>query len=185
MSSSAETPLAALEVTKTVDATSVAPGSTVHYTVTVANTGNADIPESELVTVTDDLSDVLDDASYDGNATADIGTATVTGTELAWTGGLAVGELATITYSVTVNRTAAAGATLVNLVVSDPTIAAISGDGGSADRTASTTSTVVQLALTGANPVWLAALAGGLLLLVGFGLVIVIGRKRRVAHDQS
>ncbi|WP_307044940.1 DUF7927 domain-containing protein [Agromyces ramosus] len=172
-----ETPLAALEVAKTVDATIVAPGSKVHYAVTVTNTGGVDIPETEGVTVTDDLSDVLDDASYDGNATSDTGSVEVSGTVLTWTGGLAIGESATITYSVTVNADAVSGATLVNAAVSDPTLGAVGLDGGAADRVVTTTSTVQLLADTGTGIVWTAVLFA--LLLLSGGAVLMILRRRQ------
>jgi uncharacterized repeat protein (TIGR01451 family) len=172
-----ETPLAALEVAKTVDATIVAPGSKLHYTVTVTNTGGVDIPESEGVSVTDDLSDVLDDASYDGNATSDIGSVQVSGTLLTWTGGLAIGESATITYSVTVDGNAVSGATLVNAAVSDPTLAALALDGGAADRVVTTTSTVQRLAYTGVGMLWMAVLFA--LLLLSAGGVLRILRRRQ------
>ena len=47
---------------------------------------------------------LLDDVSYNGNAAATAGTASFTSPNLAWTGNLAVGAVATITFSVTVNN---------------------------------------------------------------------------------
>lgn len=175
---STETPLAALEVTKTVDATTVAPGSKLHYTVTVTNTGNADIPEADGAIVTDDLTDVLDDAMYDGNATASAGDVQVIGTSLTWTGGLAVGESATITYSVTVHSDAVSGAKLVNSVLADPTLPTLGRDGTVVESQASTTSTVQRLALTGLGGWTVGILIALLMLLMGAALALVQLRRR-------
>ncbi|MGN8051463.1 DUF7507 domain-containing protein, partial [Curtobacterium sp. 22159] len=49
----------------------------------------------------DDLSKVLDDAEYNGDASDG---ATVDGNTLSWSGPLAIGATQTITYSVTVNN---------------------------------------------------------------------------------
>ncbi|MFI0939082.1 hypothetical protein [Streptomyces sp. NPDC021020] len=88
-----------LDLAKTADATSAEPGQKVTYTLTVTNTGTTPLTAAQ---VTDDLGDVLDDATYNGDAAATTGTATVTGSTLTWTGDLAPGASATITYSVTV-----------------------------------------------------------------------------------
>jgi fimbrial isopeptide formation D2 family protein/LPXTG-motif cell wall-anchored protein len=71
----------------------------IHYTVTVTQQGSA----AAAATLSDDLSDVLDDANYNGDVNASIGAATVTGNTLAWSGTVPVGQVATITYSVTVH----------------------------------------------------------------------------------
>ncbi|MGW5354727.1 DUF7507 domain-containing protein [Streptomyces sp. NPDC004031] len=88
-----------LDIAKTADATSAEPGQKVSYTLTVTNTGTTPLTAAQ---VTDDLSGVLDDATYDGDVSATTGTASVTGSTLTWTGDLAPGASATITYSVTV-----------------------------------------------------------------------------------
>ncbi|MEV8453694.1 hypothetical protein AB0467_13135 [Streptomyces sp. NPDC052095] len=87
-------------VEKTVSPGEARPGTRVTYTVTVTNTGSAPFTAADPARFSDDLADVLDDATYNGDAT---GGATVTGTTLNWSGPLAVGDRATITYSVTVN----------------------------------------------------------------------------------
>lgn len=74
-------------------------GDTITYTVGVNQTGAGAVAGA---TITDDLSKVLDDADYNGDATATAGTVSVTGDKLTWTGDLAVGATVTITYSVTV-----------------------------------------------------------------------------------
>ncbi|WP_114559522.1 DUF7927 domain-containing protein, partial [Desertihabitans aurantiacus] len=80
----------------------VAPGDVITYTVTVTQQGPGEVPGARL---TDDMSDVLDDASYNGDVEASIGEAVVDGETLSWTGDLAVGAVETITYSVTVTDT--------------------------------------------------------------------------------
>ena len=45
---------------------------------------------------------MLDDATYDSDAAATAGTVTFTSPNLTWTGNLAVGASATVTFSVTV-----------------------------------------------------------------------------------
>ncbi|CAN7170292.1 SpaA isopeptide-forming pilin-related protein [Microbacterium sp. LjRoot45] len=77
--------------------TAVKPGDTIAYTLTVQQTGNAPANAS----LTDDLSDVLDDATV-GTVAASSGTATLSGSTLAWSGTLPVGGTATVTYTATV-----------------------------------------------------------------------------------
>ena len=57
----------ALTIAKTANATTTAPGATVNYTVTVTNTGQTPYTGA---TFTDALAGVLDDAVYNGDATA-------------------------------------------------------------------------------------------------------------------
>ncbi|MFF2951782.1 hypothetical protein ACFVVU_10645 [Kitasatospora sp. NPDC057965] len=78
---------------------SVKAGDKVTYTVTVVQKGAGEV---KAATVTDDLSKVLDDATYNSDVKASSGTAEVKDGKLAWTGDLPVGATATITYSVTV-----------------------------------------------------------------------------------
>lgn len=82
------------------------PGDTITYTVTATNTGTADYTAADPAVVFDDLAGVLDDADYNGDATAridgaDAGTAGfLPDSFLSWSGALAAGEAVTITYSV-------------------------------------------------------------------------------------
>ncbi|TIC85050.1 DUF11 domain-containing protein [Nocardioides sp. GY 10113] len=116
-----EVPVKELEILKTVDpADEVQPGDTVTYTVTVTNTGEAAYVDPDLATFTDDLSAVLDDATYNGDASADIGDVSFSDPTLSWEGELAPGETATITYSVTVNDPASGDGLLDNAVVGPP-----------------------------------------------------------------
>ncbi|WP_149084108.1 MULTISPECIES: isopeptide-forming domain-containing fimbrial protein [Microbacterium] len=93
---------------KTVDpaaGTAVDPGDVLTYTLTAANTGQTAL---DPVTITDDLSGVLPYATFNADAVATIAgataaPATLDGSELSWTGSLAVGQTVTVTYSVTVS----------------------------------------------------------------------------------
>lgn len=110
-------PVRALEVTKTVDRSEVVPGQVVTYTIAVKNIGTVDYP-APSASFTDDLSGVLDDAGYDaGSASATSGTVSYAAPVLSWSGGLAVGATATITYSVTVNDPDTGDVHLGNAVV--------------------------------------------------------------------
>jgi uncharacterized repeat protein (TIGR01451 family) len=91
---STTTPVAGLKLVKTSEPESAKPGDEVKYTVTITNTGKT---VHSGITVTDDLSGVLDDATWVGTSAG-----TFTSPKLTWTGDLAVGESVTITYSVKV-----------------------------------------------------------------------------------
>ncbi|NED98546.1 hypothetical protein G1H11_24940, partial [Phytoactinopolyspora alkaliphila] len=66
--------------------------------------------------IEDDLADVLDDATWNGDAEASSGDVSLDGTTLTWTGDLEVGQVVTVTYSVTVGDEM--GASLLNVVTS-------------------------------------------------------------------
>ncbi len=107
--------------TKTSDPASdaaVQPGQVIHYTITVTQQGSAPAAAS----FSDDLSKVLDDADYDGDVHASLGTAQLRGSTLSWSGTVPVGGTATVTYSVTVHDvaglTASGDAELINTVTS-------------------------------------------------------------------
>lgn len=96
-------PLLGLEMTKSSDRTSsTVIGDTVNYTVTAKNVGTADYTAANPAIVRDDLSGVLDDATYNGDAAADrAGGVTMTTPTLKWSGALKAGQKVTLTYSVT------------------------------------------------------------------------------------
>jgi uncharacterized repeat protein (TIGR01451 family)/fimbrial isopeptide formation D2 family protein len=170
------TPVRSFEVVKTVDSASITPGATLTYTITVTNTGAADYTADEPASFTDDLSEVLDDAAFNNDATAG---ATYDAPVLTWSGALAVGEEATVTYSVTVNDTVTGDGSLTNAVVTP-----LGGNCvvDSDDPDCSVSSTVVQppLAVTGAGvDAVLGAIAAALALLMGLAIVAV-GRRTRI-----
>lgn len=91
-----------LTIEKSADRTDLpAVGETIEYTVTVKNVGPGAYTAEAPATFTDDLSDVLDDATFNGDADASIGTTEYASPELGWSGPLNAGESATVTYSVT------------------------------------------------------------------------------------
>jgi fimbrial isopeptide formation D2 family protein/LPXTG-motif cell wall-anchored protein/uncharacterized repeat protein (TIGR01451 family) len=99
-------PVRHLSITKSASTTArPAPGDPVSYTVIVTNDGGTDYPAANPATATDDLSDVLDDATYNGDVAATSGTPAVSGSQLTWSGPLAQGDAVTITYSVTYHGT--------------------------------------------------------------------------------
>jgi uncharacterized repeat protein (TIGR01451 family) len=106
----------ALTISITALTSSTAPGDTVNYTITIADTGQTAYAGA---TVTDSLAGVLDDATYDNDATATGGgTVSFAAPDLTWTGDLSPGATVTVTYSVSVNDPATGNLTLANTVSS-------------------------------------------------------------------
>ncbi len=109
-----------LIMTKTASATHVTPGSPVRFTITMTNTGQS----TRAASFSDDLSDVLDDAAWNDDATASTGVLTVDLPELRWGGDLGPGQKVTVTYSVTVaDEPGDAGADVQEAVVPSSTTA--------------------------------------------------------------
>jgi uncharacterized repeat protein (TIGR01451 family) len=83
----------------------VVAGSPVTYTITVANTGETAYTPAIPATFTDSLAGVLDDATYNSDAVAALSTGGPVGSfafsdgTLVWSGSLALGASARITYS--------------------------------------------------------------------------------------
>ncbi|MDN4596728.1 beta strand repeat-containing protein [Leifsonia virtsii] len=172
------TPVGSYTVDKTVSTTSaVKPGAKVSYTITVVNTGQFAYTSATPASFTDEMKDVLDDATYNGDATHG---ATLNGTVLSWSGPLAVGETLTVTYSVTVKSAGSGNGRLINTV--DPAV-----DGGSCDPAGSCdTSTPIDpgapgtgLAFTGSDIVAPGIIA---LLLLGGGAAFLLIRRRRATE---
>ena len=94
-------PVAVLTIAATASASTATPGTTVSYTITVTNSGQVAYPAAAF---TDALAGVLDDAATTCDATATAGSVSFASPNLSWTGSLAAGATATITFSVTVNN---------------------------------------------------------------------------------
>ena len=109
--------ISALTIVNTASVSTTTPGSTVAYTVTVTNTGQTPYTG---VSVTDPLAGVLDDAAFNGDATTSSGSVTYASPTLTWTGDLAPGATATITFSVTVNNPDTGDKSLTATVTSTP-----------------------------------------------------------------
>ena len=91
----------ALNIVKTAGAPTATPGDTVGYTIIVTNAGETSYAAAS---VADSLATLLDEADYNADAVATTGVLGYSGQVLTWTGALAVGASATITYSVTVHE---------------------------------------------------------------------------------
>jgi uncharacterized repeat protein (TIGR01451 family) len=96
--------------------TDVLPGGTVSFTITVTNKGDVDEP---LASFRDDLSDVLDDADYLGDAHADGGTVGYQKPVLTWEGSVPPHETRTITYSVRIHDRVRGNGKIRNVVVGE------------------------------------------------------------------
>ena len=107
-----------LTISLSAGTSTAVPGGIVHYTVSVTNSGSA---AYSAATFTDSLSGVIDDATYNGDASASAGSVSYTSPNLTWTGSLAVGAAATITFSATVNNPDAGDKSLVSTVTSTST----------------------------------------------------------------
>jgi hypothetical protein len=104
-------------------------GDTVMYTVTATDDGAGDYTAADPAVVNDDLTGVLDDATFDQlSASATSGVLSYAAPNLGWSGALASGDSVTITYSVTVTNAGdhdlvnAAGVVCVDPVLCDPPI---------------------------------------------------------------
>ena len=72
-----------------------------NYTVTIADTGQTSYTG---ISVADDLTQVLTDAAYNGDAAATAGAVSFASQVLTWTGDVSAGGTVTVTFSVTVNN---------------------------------------------------------------------------------
>jgi uncharacterized repeat protein (TIGR01451 family)/fimbrial isopeptide formation D2 family protein/LPXTG-motif cell wall-anchored protein len=95
-----------LTIEKTSTATTATRiGDTVTYSVKATNTGDIDFTTAEPAFLNDDLSGVIDDATYNNDATSSRGPApTYAAPNLSWSGPLPVGESVTLTYTVKLTR---------------------------------------------------------------------------------
>ncbi|WP_162622954.1 DUF7927 domain-containing protein [Microbacterium suaedae] len=91
-----------LSVEKTADRAEVhAVGERVEYTITATNEGPGVYTEEAPASFTDDLTDVLDAATFNDGATASTGEVSYDEPTLSWEGALGEHDTATITYTVT------------------------------------------------------------------------------------
>ena len=107
--------VAGLTIAASAGSSTTTPGSVVTYTVTVTNSGQTAYTGA---TFTDPLAGVLDDASYNNTAAATSGSVSFASPNLTWTGNLAVGASATITFSVTVNNPDTGNKSLASTITS-------------------------------------------------------------------
>ena len=155
-------PVSVLTIAATASASTATPGTTVNYTITVTNSGQAAYPAAAF---TDALAGVLDDASYNNDATATAGSVSFTSPNLTWSGSLAIGASATITFSVTVNSPDAG-----NKVLSSTITSASAGNNcasGSADPRCAT-----SVSFASPNLTWTGDLAAGASATVTFSVTV-------------
>ena len=93
--------VAVLTIVNTANVSTTTPGSTIAYTITITDTGQTSYNGA---TVTDPLSGVLDDAAYGNDAATTTGSVAYISPDLTWTGDLAPGQAATITFTATVTN---------------------------------------------------------------------------------
>ena len=160
-----------------------------NYTITVTNTGQLAYTAAAPASFTDDLSKVLDDATYNADAKATSGTtAYSTANVLSWSGPLALGQVVTVTYSVLVDSPDNGDLQLVNAVVTPPGGNCLTGSTLTGCKT--TVSDVVPAAATVSNGglAFTGVSAGTqlgfalLAFLVGFGLLLLARRRRDSAR---
>jgi uncharacterized repeat protein (TIGR01451 family) len=126
----------------------------VNYTVTVSNTGSAAYTTALPATFSDNLGDVLDDATYvAGSASSTVTGWTFSGPSgtpatLTGAGPLAVGQTATVTYQVKINSPDLGNGKLINVVT--PT----GPGGGCAPNAASCTTTTALPTMAQVNKTW-------------------------------
>lgn len=115
-----ETPVQSITFTKVANTDKVVPGSVVTYTISATNTGQVAYTTGDnAASFMDDLTNVLDDATYNGDARATTGTSSYDQPTLSWSGPVDVGQTVTVTYSVTVNDPDRGDKILRNAVVSE------------------------------------------------------------------
>src|SRR6202041_2985389 len=104
-----------LDIVATADTATATPGTVVHYSITATNTGQTAYTGASF---TDPLAGVLDDAAYNNDGAATTGSVTFASPNLTWTGNLAVGAVATITFSVTLKNPETGNGTLTSTITS-------------------------------------------------------------------
>jgi uncharacterized repeat protein (TIGR01451 family) len=104
-----------LTIIKSANVATANPSSTVSYQITVTDSGQTSYAPA---VVTDNLSSVLDDATYNSDAGAPSGTLTYASPNLTWSGNLSPGQTVTITYSATVLDPETGDRTMTNTVAS-------------------------------------------------------------------
>ena len=104
-----------LTTTVSAGTSTTTPGSVVSYTITVTNSGQTAYTGA---TFTNPLGGLLDDSTYNNDAAATAGSVSFASSSLTWTGNLAVGATATVTFSVTVNDPDTGDKVLVDTITS-------------------------------------------------------------------
>lgn len=166
------------------EGSTVDPGQTVTYTISITNTGATALTNLK---VDDNLSDVLDDATVEGTPTvipSSAGSATVNNNVLEFSGDVGIGQTITVNYTVKIKAAGSLGNTALNnsVLAAHSTSCHPTVSGGSAtvsDPDCTTNHTVSGLANTGSSIIPPLLLSGGLLAVAG--ATWYFGRKGRSA----
>ncbi len=139
---------ATLTITNTAAAPSAVAGATVHYTITIANSGLTDYTGA---TLTDNLAGITGDAAYNGDATITAGTGTLayTAPDLTWTGTVPASGSVTITFTATVHNPDT-GSHLLTAVITSASFGSNCPVTGGTDPRCTATVTVSRLTITAA-----------------------------------
>lgn len=188
-------PVPDVQIEKKADVSTAGPGDAVTYTVTIRNISDAPHPD---VSLRDDLSDVLDDASFDGTVTTDGGHADYDAPTLSWRGAVPAHTTYHLKYQVIVRHKAAGDGTMRNVVVSsDPSVGcpsgaddprcsasvarrASAGHGGSSGHGGTSDGSSGELPSTGSGAGRLAL--AGMLAVLGGVVLVVVGYRRFARH---
>jgi uncharacterized repeat protein (TIGR01451 family) len=149
---STTTPVASYQVKKTESASTLSPGQKVTYSIAVTNVGEVAYTAANAASFSDDLTKVLDDATYDNDASNG---ATYSAPTLSWSGPLAVGATTTVAYSATVNSPDTGDGKLTNTVVTPPTAGGFvqaNCPAGSTDPSCTVAATVTTATPSGPPP---------------------------------
>jgi uncharacterized repeat protein (TIGR01451 family)/LPXTG-motif cell wall-anchored protein len=178
-SCSTNDPVAGFTVKKTVDKADALPGATMAYTITVTNTGKVDYTATNPASFTDNLSKVLDDATYNNDAGNG---ATYAKPALSWSGPLTVSATTTVTYTVKVNTPDTGDKALTNAVITPTGGNCVVG----ANDAGCVVSTIIGdpasssgLAHTGSNIATPLGILGALLAALGAVMTFVSRRRKR------
>jgi uncharacterized repeat protein (TIGR01451 family)/fimbrial isopeptide formation D2 family protein len=174
-----KTPVGKIVLQKTAPTDPIAPGKNLTYTITAKNVGSG--PVNDYV-ITDDFSDVLDDADYNNDPKYNMGSVDYQQPTLTWKGNIPAGETLTLTYSVKVKAAGSGNGFIVNSIV-DPEV--ISNCMPNSSDPSCTSKVAVNLAATGDDALILGAL--GSLLLGGSAAGMWMWRRshRRTAAIRS
>lgn len=169
-------PVASLAIAKTSTASGDASvGDIVNYTVKVSNTGGFNFTEDVPASAVDDLSGVLDDATYQDDVQVTAGETSYSAPLLSWSGPIPAGESVDITYSVRVTGTGD-GEMLNTATLPAEFCPDAASDCAATVKTPIAPPAAGGLAATGLPPM-ATAVAATLLLTVGGGVLIL--RRRR------
>jgi hypothetical protein len=114
-------------IAKHASPTDVLPGGRVNFRITVTNVGS--VPEP-MASFRDDLSDVLDDAHYLGDAHADGGLVSYRRPILSWEGPVPPHETRTISYSIRIDNPVRGNGRISNVVIGEGRRATCQGGKG-------------------------------------------------------